>query len=62
MAATNVSKYHYTQRITGTLPAYLIRHDKPGLFVIPGGALILFSGPRIAVAAPGPAPLSEGNR
>src|SRR5579863_2311940 len=60
-SAANVSQYHYTQLITGTLLAYLIWHDKPRLFVVLGGALILISGLYIAVTAPDLAPLSEGN-
>ncbi len=60
-SAANVSQYHYTQLLTGTLLAYLIWHDKPGRFVVLGGALILVSGLYIAVTAPEFAPLSEGN-
>ena len=33
-SAANVSQYHYTQLITGTLISYLVWHDKPGLFVL----------------------------
>ncbi len=60
-SAANVSQYHYTQLITGTLVSYLVWHDKPGFFVVAGGALILGSGLYIAVAAPSHVPLTEGN-
>jgi drug/metabolite transporter (DMT)-like permease len=60
-SAANVSQYHYTQLITGTLVSYLVWHDKPGLFVVAGGALIVASGLFIAVSARTPVPLTEGN-
>lgn len=60
-SAANVSQYHYTQLITGTILSFLIWHDKPGLFVLLGGSLILASGLYIALAAQDLAPLSEGN-
>ena len=60
-SAANVSQYHYTQLITGTLISYLVWHDKPGFFVVAGGALILASGLYIAVTAPSHVPLTEGN-
>src|SRR5215469_4133868 len=61
-SAANVSQYHYTQLITGTLISYLVWHDKPGFFVVAGGMLILASGIYIAVAArSAPVPLAEGN-
>jgi drug/metabolite transporter (DMT)-like permease len=60
-SAANVSQYHYTQLITGTLISYLVWHDKPGFFVMAGGALILASGLYIAVTARGHVPLTEGN-
>lgn len=60
-SAANVSQYHYTQLLTGTLLSYLIWHNKPGMFVVIGGSLILASGVYIAVAAQDLAPLSEGN-
>jgi drug/metabolite transporter (DMT)-like permease len=60
-SAANVSQYHYTQLITGTLISYLVWHDKPGFFVLAGGALILASGLYIAVAARSHVPLTEGN-
>jgi drug/metabolite transporter (DMT)-like permease len=56
-----VSQYHYTQLITGTLISYLVWRDKPGFFVLAGGALILGSGLYIAVTAPSHVPLTEGN-
>ena len=60
-SAANVSQYHYTQLVTGTLVSFLVWHDKPGLFVLAGGALILVSGLYIAVAAQIQMPLTEGN-
>ncbi|HEY1804458.1 MAG TPA: DMT family transporter [Terracidiphilus sp.] len=60
-SAANVSQYHYTQLLTGALLAYLIWHDKPSLYVVLGGALIIVSGLYIALSAPDLAPLSEGN-
>lgn len=60
-SAANVSQYHYTQLLTGTLLSFLIWHDKPGLFVLLGGALILGSGLYIAMAAQHMVPLTEGN-
>jgi drug/metabolite transporter (DMT)-like permease len=60
-SAANVSQYHYTQLITGTLLSYLIWHDKPGIFVLMGGGLIFASGLYIAVAAGEHVPLTEGN-
>jgi drug/metabolite transporter (DMT)-like permease len=59
-SAANVSQYHYTQLLTGTLVAYLIWHDKPGFYVLMGGLLILGSGLYIAVAARDVVPLTEG--
>jgi drug/metabolite transporter (DMT)-like permease len=55
-SAANVSQYHYTQLIIGTLVSYLIWHDKPGFYVLLGGALILASGLYIAVTASGVVP------
>jgi drug/metabolite transporter (DMT)-like permease len=60
-SAANVSQYHYTQLITGTLVSYLVWRTKPGLFVLLGGALILASGLYIAVTARDVATLAEGN-
>ena len=60
-SAANVSQYHYTQLITGTLVSYLVWRDKPGLFVILGAVLILGSGLYIAVAAREVVPLTEGS-
>jgi drug/metabolite transporter (DMT)-like permease len=60
-SAANVSQYHYTQLITGTLVSYLIWHKPPGMFVLAGGALIFASGLYIAVAARGIVPLTEGS-
>jgi drug/metabolite transporter (DMT)-like permease len=62
-SAANVSQYHYTQLITGTLVSYWIWHTKPGLYVLMGGALIFASGLYIAVGAREQAhvPLTEGN-
>jgi drug/metabolite transporter (DMT)-like permease len=60
-SAANVSQYHYTQLVTGTLVSYLVWHNKPGLYVLMGGSLILGSGLYIAVAARDVVPLAEGN-
>lgn len=60
-SAANVSQYHYTQLVTGTLVSFLVWHDRPGVFVLMGGALILASGLYIAVGAQGVVPLTEGN-
>ncbi len=60
-SAANVSQYHYTQLITGTLISYLVWHDKPGYFVLAGATLIFASGLYIAVAAGTQVPLTEGN-
>ena len=60
-SAANVSQYHYTQLITGTLLSYLIWHTRPGMFVLLGGALIFASGLYIAVAAREVVPLTEGS-
>jgi drug/metabolite transporter (DMT)-like permease len=35
-SAANVSQYHYTQLVTGTLVSYLVWHNKPGLYVLLG--------------------------
>jgi drug/metabolite transporter (DMT)-like permease len=50
-SASNVSQYHYTQLLTGALISYIVWHDKPGLFMWLGGALIIGSGLMIALAA-----------
>jgi len=50
-SASNVSQYHYTQLLTGALISYVVWHDKPGLFMWLGGALIIGSGLMIALAA-----------
>jgi drug/metabolite transporter (DMT)-like permease len=60
-SAANVSQYHYTQLLSGTLVSYLVWHDKPGLYVLTGGSLILASALYIAVAARDMVPLTEGN-
>jgi drug/metabolite transporter (DMT)-like permease len=60
-SAANVSQYHYTQLLTGTLISFLVWHDKPGFFVLVGGSLILASGVYIALAAQNLVPLTEGN-
>ena len=62
-SAANVSQYHYTQLITGTLVTYLVWHTKPGVYVLVGGVLIFGSGLYIAVAAREVValPLSEGS-
>lgn len=60
-SAANVSQYHYTQLVTGTLISYLVWHDKPGIYVLMGGSLILGSGFYIAMAAREVVPLTEGS-
>ena len=64
-SAANVSQYHYTQLITGTLLTYWIWHIQPGWYVLLGGALIFAAGLYIAISARGVtadvAPLSEGH-
>jgi drug/metabolite transporter (DMT)-like permease len=50
-SASNVSQFHYTQLLTGALISYIVWHDKPGLSMLIGGALIIGSGLLIAVAA-----------
>jgi drug/metabolite transporter (DMT)-like permease len=46
-----VSQYHYTQLLTGALISYLVWHDKPGIWMWMGGALIIGAGLMIAVGA-----------
>jgi drug/metabolite transporter (DMT)-like permease len=60
-SAANVSQYHYTQLITGTLVSYLVWRTTPSLFVLLGGVLILASGVYIAMTAREVATLAEGN-
>ena len=60
-SAANVSQYHYTQLVTGTLISYLVWHTKPGAYVVAGGMLILGSGLYVAMMAGDVAPLTEGN-
>jgi drug/metabolite transporter (DMT)-like permease len=50
-SASNVSQYHYTQLLTGALISYVVWHEKPGLAMLAGGALIIGSGLMIALAA-----------
>jgi len=50
-SAGNVSQYHYTQLLTGASISYLVWHDKPGLWMLAGGALIVGSGLLIAFTA-----------
>ena len=60
-SAANVSQYHYTQLITGTIISYIVWHDKPGFFVLAGAALIFASGIYIAMTARSHVPLTEGS-
>jgi drug/metabolite transporter (DMT)-like permease len=60
-SAANVSQYHYTQLLTGTLISYLVWHDVPGFYVLAGGSLILGSGLYIALTVREVVPLTEGN-
>jgi drug/metabolite transporter (DMT)-like permease len=50
-SAANVSQYHYTQLITGALVSYLIWREKPTIFMVVGGIVIILSGIYIALAA-----------
>jgi drug/metabolite transporter (DMT)-like permease len=59
-SAANVSQYHYTQLVTGTLVSYLIWRDKPGVYILLGGSLILASGLYIALSSREVVPLTEG--
>ena len=49
-SAANVSQYHYTQLITGSLVGYLIWREKPTIFMVIGGIVIVLSGIYIALA------------
>jgi drug/metabolite transporter (DMT)-like permease len=60
-SAANVSQYHYTQLLTGAILSFVIWHDKPGWWMVLGGALILATGLYIAVTAQEFVPLAEGN-
>jgi len=60
-SAANVSQYHYTQLITGTLVSYLVWKNLPGWYVVAGGALILASGLYMSMMARDLVPLTEGN-
>ncbi len=60
-SAANVSQFHYTQLITGTLLTYLVWGTRPGGFILAGGGLILASGLYIALGAREEAALSEGS-
>jgi len=60
-SAANVSQYHYTQLLTGTLMTYLVWHIKPGFYIVIGGALIFAAGLTIAMGVrEAAAPLTEG--
>ena len=50
-SASNVSQYHYTQLLTGALISYMVWHDKPGIWMWIGGALIIGAGLMIAIGA-----------
>ena len=60
-SAANVSQYHYTQLITGTVVTYAIWGTRPGWWVVGGAGLIFGSGVYIAMGARGAVvPLTEG--
>jgi drug/metabolite transporter (DMT)-like permease len=59
-SAANVSQYHYTQLVTGTLVSYLVWRTKPGPYILLGGSLILASGLYIALSSREVVPLTEG--
>lgn len=48
-SAANVSQYHYTQLLTGTLVTYAVWGTRPGVWVVLGGGLIVGSGVYVAV-------------
>jgi drug/metabolite transporter (DMT)-like permease len=50
-SAANVSQYHYTQLITGTLLTYAVWGTRPGVWVLVGGGLIVGRGVYVAVGA-----------
>jgi len=50
-SASNVAQYHYTQLLTGSLISYVVWHERPGLAMLAGGALIIGSGLMIAMGA-----------
>jgi drug/metabolite transporter (DMT)-like permease len=52
---SSVSQYHYTQLISGALIGYLVWHEKPTLFMLIGGALIIASAFYMAARARGSA-------
>ena len=56
-SAGNVSQYHYTQLVTGALISYVVWHDKPGVWMVVGGSLIIGAGLAIALAARAAAPV-----
>jgi drug/metabolite transporter (DMT)-like permease len=59
-SAANVSQYHYTQLITGTLVSYVVWHTRPSIYVLMGGVLIFASGIYIAMSARTRLPLTAG--
>jgi drug/metabolite transporter (DMT)-like permease len=59
ISVATVSQYHYTQLLIGTLVSYLVWCDKPGLYVLIGGSLILAAGLYIAMASRKLAPQIE---
>jgi drug/metabolite transporter (DMT)-like permease len=50
-SASNVAQYHYTQLLTGALISYVVWHERPGVAMVAGGALIIVSGFMIAMGA-----------
>jgi drug/metabolite transporter (DMT)-like permease len=50
-SAASVAQYHYTQLITGALMAYWVWRQKPTLFMLMGGVLIVGAGLYIAWTA-----------
>jgi drug/metabolite transporter (DMT)-like permease len=50
-SAGNVSQYHYTQLLTGTLVSWLVWRNTPSPAILIGGALIIASGILIAMQA-----------
>jgi drug/metabolite transporter (DMT)-like permease len=50
-SAGNVSQYHYTQLLTGTLVSWIVWRSRPTPSILTGGALIIASGILIALQA-----------
>jgi drug/metabolite transporter (DMT)-like permease len=60
-SAANVSQYHYSQLVTGTLATYLVWGDRPSFYVICGGILIVAAGLFTAVSSREGVPVPSGS-